>query len=184
MGETILLHKPAHPMKTKHAPKLLTPLTALLFILLPALQLEARESRPFPLRALLDGWITLAPSDADTITLEANMRGFATPVGPATAVATWTTGAARFAELQTGLVDELTIGNGTLTARTVWGNVSGTFTGTLRRHPSGAILFDADYTLNSGTGFLAAARGSGRMSGISNPLTFAFRLFVSGKIRL
>jgi hypothetical protein len=169
-------------MKTKQTSTIL-PAIALLLMLGPA-NLEARESRALPLRGLLDGGITLSPSGTDSITLEAKMRGFATPVGPAQAVATWTTGAARFAQLQTGVVDELTIGNGTLSARTFWGTVSGNFTGTLRRHPSGAILFEASYTLNSGSGFLAGASGSGQMDGISDSVTFAFRLFISGRIKV
>ncbi len=157
-----------------------------LFIVLIALSvsvvptLEARPSATVPLRALFGGKLTLTPSGADAVTIQATMRGVGAPFGPATALATWTTSATRLAGLQTGLVDELTIGNGTLVARTWLGTVAGPFSGKLRRLASGAIVFQSEYVLTSGTGFLALANGPGTMLGLADPATLDFRLYVEG----
>jgi hypothetical protein len=163
-----------------HPSRLLPILIVLSLFAVPLL--EAGFPAGQPLRVYLAGKLTLTPSDADSVTIEAQMRGLGTPFGPATALATWTTSATRLAGLQAGRVDELTIGSGTLVARTFLGTVAGPFSGTLRRLPSGAILFQSDFAIAAGSGFLVRARGSGRMLGVANPETLDFLLSVDGQI--
>ena len=153
-----------------------------LFLLLTTMMLEAKESRSLPLRAFLGGQLTLTPSGTDSITIEATMRGFGTPFGPAQAVATWTTTLEKLASLQSGAVSKITIGNGTLLARSYWGTISGNFSGTLRRLRSGEILFESEYSIVSGTGLLQRTGGSGKMLGVANQKTLAFQLYVSGSL--
>ena len=123
----------------------------------------------------------LTPStDGSVVAIEAFVEGNSQPFGRASAEAKWTTAASRLADLQSGVLSEITIGSGTLVVAASGAVGEGTFSGKLTRLPSRKIRFESDFVAELDVPFLGPVPVEGIMSGQADPKTLAFRFAIEG----
>jgi len=162
----------------------LIPVVASLIPLLSSPEAEAAPpNRQIPLLLPLVGGLDLTPTDDGRIRITAKMSGIARFLGVTKAEAVWSAPQSAISDLESGLIHEVNIGNGTLVASTANGStVTGSFSGRLVRLPSGMIGHESNFIIHGGEGRLKNVTGSGTMTGSASPQTLEFKLSVTGSM--
>lgn len=144
---------------------------------------SAKPPKTLPLAIRLNGGLSLTPTDDGRVEIKADMSGAGKHLGLTKAEAVWSAPQTAIKDLESGVIQEVNIGAGSLNATIANGSsVSGTFSGRLVRLASGRIGHESTFVINGGTGNFTGSSGTGFMRGEADTKSLRFQLDISGSL--